>query len=331
MLLDKSEVEITASSSIIGFATEGGGSWEVWNRYLTVDGKKAFHIGNVCDTCAFFFERLEDATRSVNAEAVIGDLNSGITTLGASFVDALALIIPDGKYRVVLQVVHPHLIQPGEKADYFVDEQLALWEDDGGWGPLSPKTEYYRLCTKSMRKGRGLFEFLVPMFPRDRLDRERLMEYEALYNNGAMPTAVSVSVLDVKSPAVWRGEKDITSHWCLAHYLIDGHHKVCAAATSNKPLTLVSFLAVNQGVSSEEEIDELMVALDGSEQRRQRGQQHGRLGGSPDNRLESEATENKVPALLSGREVPRRLRPISLLRRCRVVPSLVRGIMKKTP
>jgi hypothetical protein len=52
-----------------------------------------------------------------------------------------------------------------------------------------------------------------------------------------------------------------TSHWCLAHYLIDGHHKVYAAAQENKPLTLISFLAVDQGVSSEEEIDELVSVL----------------------------------------------------------------------
>lgn len=67
-----------------------------------------------------------------------------------------------------------------------------------------------------------------------------------------MPTAVRISILDVKSPVDWEGDKVITSHWCLVHYLIDGHHKAYAAAKNGKPLTLVSFLAVNQGVSSEE-------------------------------------------------------------------------------
>jgi hypothetical protein len=216
----------------------------------------------VCGTCSFFFERLEGANQSVNAGTVVDALNKGVRNLDPSIVQALALIVPDGKYKLLLQDVRPRLVGPGEQADYFVDEQVALWGVDGFWGmPHFPKTEYYRLRTKLMKEGRGLFEFLVPMFPHNWLEQERLAEYEAAYNNNEMPSAVSISILDVKSPADWNGEQDITSHWCLAHYLVDGHHKVYAAAKNGKPLTLVSFLAVSQGVSSEEEITELMRAL----------------------------------------------------------------------
>lgn len=86
-------------------------------------------------------------------------------------------------------------------------------------------------------------------------------EYATAYNRNEMPTAVSISVLDVKSPADWDEEKDITSHWCLAHYLIDGHHKVYAAAKDGKPLTLISFINVGHGVSSEEEIIDLLRVI----------------------------------------------------------------------
>lgn len=262
MLLGTSELEVKGSSSIIGFTTEGGGSWKVWDRYLTIEGKKAFHIGNICGTCSFFFERLEGANKSVNAEAIIDALNKGVKNLEPSIVQALALIVPDGKYKLLLQVVRPHLVKPGEKADYFTDEQVALWGVDGFWGmPHFPKTEYYRLQTKKIKEGRGLFEFLVPMFPHNWLESKRLAEYETAYDNNEMPSAVSISILDVKSPADWDGEKDITSHCCLAHYLIDGHHKVYAAAKTGKPLTLISFLAVSQGVSSEQEITELLGTL----------------------------------------------------------------------
>lgn len=262
MLLDTSELEVKGSSSIIGFTTEGGGSWKVWDRYLTIEGKKAFHIGNICGTCSFFFERLEGANTSVNAEAIIDALNKGVKNLEPSIAQALALIVPDGKYKLLLQDIRPRLVKPGEKADYFTDEQVALWGVNGFWGmPHFPKTEYYRLQTKQMKKGRGLFEFLVPMFPHNWLESKRLAEYETIYNNNEMPSAVSISILDVKSPADWDEEKDITSHYCLAHYLIDGHHKVYAAAKTGKQLTLISFLAVSQGVSSDEEITELLGTL----------------------------------------------------------------------
>ncbi|BBE51625.1 hypothetical protein OYT1_ch2100 [Ferriphaselus amnicola] len=262
MLFETSELEVSGSSSIIGFTTEGGGNWKVWDRYLTIDGKKAFHIGNVCETCSFFFERLEGANKSVNSEVVVDALNKGVRNLAPSIVQALALIVPDGKYKLLLQDVRPRLVKPGEESDYFADEQVALWGVNGFWGmPHFPKTEYYRLRTKSMKEGRGLFEFLVPMFPHNWLDQRRLAEYEAAYNNNEMPSAVSISILDIKSPADWDREQDITSHWCLAHYLIDGHHKAYAAAKSGKPFTLISFLAVSQGISSEEEITEVVRAL----------------------------------------------------------------------
>ncbi len=262
MLLDKSETNITGSSSIIGFTTEGGARWKVWDRYLTIDGKKAFHIGNICGTCSFFFERMEGANQSVNADEVIDKLNGGLTHLDPSVVNALTQIIPDGRYKILLQLVQPHLVKPGEKSDYFAGEQVALWGIDGFWGmPHSPKTEYYRLKTKQMTDGRGLFEFLVPTFPHNWLDQNRLSEYLTALQDDARPTAVALSILDIKSPADWEEGVPITSHWCLAHYLIDGHHKVYAAAMENKPLTLVSFLAINQGVSSEGQIDNLMAVL----------------------------------------------------------------------
>jgi hypothetical protein len=262
MLLDTSEQNVKGSSSIIGFIDEGGHGPTGFDRYLTVQGEKAFHIGNVCGTCSFFFERLGGANQSLDVEAIVDHLNTGITKLGPPVIPALALIVPDGKYKVLLQEIHPHLVKPGESADYFVDEQVALWGIDGFWGlPHSPKTEYYRLRTQTMTNNRGLFEFLVPMFPHNWLDQKRLAEYAVSYSKDVMPTAVSISVFDIKQPATGDSDEQITSHWCLAHYLIDGHHKVYAAVQENKPLTLVSFLAVDQGVSSEEEINELLAAL----------------------------------------------------------------------
>lgn len=262
MLLDTSELEVKGSSSIIGFTAEGDDNWKGWDRYLTIDGKKAFHIGNICRTCSFFFERLEGANQSVSAEAIINALNKGIRKLEPSVVEALALIVPDGNYKLLLQEIRPRLVTPGERTDYFTDEQVALWGVNRFWGlPHFPKTEYYRLQTKMIKVGRGLFEFLVPMFPHNWLELKRLAEYEIEYNNNEMPSAVSISVLDVKSPADWDEEKDITSHYCLTHYLIDGHHKVYAAAKAGKPLTLISFLAIGQGVSSEDEIAELSGTL----------------------------------------------------------------------
>lgn len=229
---------------------------------LTIKGKKAFHIGNICNTCSFFFERLEGAATSINAEEVIKQLNGGLTNLEPTVVQALERIMPKGKYIVLLQTVRPMLTQPGEKHDYFSNEQVMLWGMPGFWGFLHfPKTEYYRLRSEPLTQGRGLFEFLIPIFPQSWLEANRVAEYQNNLNRGDAPTAITLSMLDIKSPADWDEGQEITSHWCLAHYLLDGHHKTYAASLSNTPLTLLSFLSMEQGVSSEEEIAELVAIL----------------------------------------------------------------------
>jgi hypothetical protein len=234
----------------------------VWDRYLTIEGKKAFHIGNVCGTCSFFFERMEGANQRVDASEVIERLNSGLTSLEPSVVGVLESLLPDGRYRVLLQEVRPKLVSPGEEGDYFVEEQVALWGVDRFWSmPHSPKTEYYRLATRVLPGARGLFEFLVPAFPNSWLRTQRLLEYFALLGKRGKPTAVAISVLDVKAPDEWTGVQEVTSHWCLAHYLLDGHHKVYAAALADRPLTLVSFLSAEQGISSPGQVDELLEIL----------------------------------------------------------------------
>lgn len=259
MLLDKCQTTIGGSKSIVAFQTEGGGSWSVWDRYITIDGKKAYHIGNICGTCSFLFERLEGANQSINVDNVVDQLNTGLTKLDPFVVDALKQVMPNGKYHVLLSQGCPTIIRPGQEGDYFSKEQVDLWGTDCFWCmPHSPKTEYYRLQTATLSHQRCLFEFLVPMFPHDWLDKDRVAQYREMASQGQMPSAVTLSVLDVKGPANWEGEKAIISHWCLAHYLLDGHHKVYAAAATGKPLTFVSFLAVEKGISSEEEIIDMM-------------------------------------------------------------------------
>ena len=160
MLIDRVDIQVTGSNSILSFETEGGGSWEVWDRFLAIDGKKAFHIGNICGTCSFFFERLEGANKSINAEKLVAALNSGVSGFDEFALNELERIMPDGKYTVTLSQVIPKLTQPRDENDYFTKEQLELWGVDGFWGiPHFPKTEYYRLTTSRLNKDAGIFEF----------------------------------------------------------------------------------------------------------------------------------------------------------------------------
>lgn len=255
------KIVVRDSKSPLGFATKGGGSWEVWDRFITIEGKDAYHIGNICGTCSFFFQRLAGANQSLNPRGFQDQLSSGLTGLTDAQATVLSELLPDGDYEAALLLRIPRLVSPGNTDDFFCREQPALWGIDSFWGlPHDPRTKYYRGTDKPLGDGAHLYEFLIPMFPDSWLDAKRVSEFEGYLLNGGHPTALAISVLDIKSPANWDGDPAVTSHWCLAHYIIDGHHKLFAASRTSRPVGLLSIIALDRGVSTSEELAKLIEA-----------------------------------------------------------------------
>lgn len=265
LIANKKSWNIKDSHSIISFETSGGGNWKVWDRYITIGGKKAFHIGNVCDTCEFFFERLggaNGANMGISPKEISHTLEKGLTKLDNDFLSKVALILPNGEYDVSLQEVNPRFVELGTKQDYFSNEQVQVWGMDKFWGlPHSPKIKYYRGVTEERTDTSKLFEFIVPTFPVNWLDEETIDMYKALITDEQKPTALCLSVLDVKEPGDYEDETEYPRHWCLTHYIIDGHHKMYTASLLNKPITILSFLAKKECIATEEEISTLFKSL----------------------------------------------------------------------
>jgi hypothetical protein len=252
----------TSSESRIAFTTEGGGNWPAWDRFITLDGKRAYRIGNICGTCGFFFERLEGANDKVSPTELTQRFRDGVTQLDEDILQTVATALPVGDYSTMLLKCVPKRIVPAEPGDYFRDEQVALWGVDSFWGlPHYTKTEYYRTEPMRMTNARGLFEFIVPMFPKSFLHADTVSSFKSAILGGATPTALAISVLDVKQPADWDGDPEINAHWCLSHYLLDGHHKTLAASELGLPISILSFLAVDKGVSTRAEIAEAVQLL----------------------------------------------------------------------
>jgi len=261
-LMEVAEATSTKAGSRIDFQTEGGGKWTVWDRFITLDGKRAHYIGNICGTCPFIFERRDGATDKISPAELSNSLRSGVSSIDEAITRAAMEVLPAGVYKTLLLSCVPRLIIPSKKGDYFFEEQIELWGMDPFWGvPHYTKNEYYRTEPAKISDRGELFEFIVPMFPRRYLHERTIHSYETLLGHQAIPTALAVSILDVKQPADWDGDPEVTSHWCLAHYLLDGHHKLCAASQARKPISLLSFLAVEKGVSSAEQIAEVLTIL----------------------------------------------------------------------
>lgn len=262
MSVEIQKIKIERSKSIISFDHKGNGSWKVWDRFLLIENKPAYHLGNICGTCGFFFERLEGANKSFSVDEIRSSLAKGISKSEREIIEKFKLILPKGEYLAAVLDIKPYKVSLGEKTDYFANEQTKTWGIDGFWNlPHYPKIEYYRSLTKNMSESDKLFEFVVPMFPENWLNTDTVGFYHKQIENQQTPTAVAISVLDVKEPADVDEGKEFYAHWCLSHYLIDGHHKVYAANLSNEPITLLSFLAIKESIASEEQMHKVFELL----------------------------------------------------------------------
>ncbi len=258
-MIEHKHIEIKGSNSKLGFATTGGSTWPVWDRFLTYNGEHLFHIGNVCGTCNFFFNKKEiNLNRSFDTNEIRELLNNGIAKL--EDIDVLKSIFPNGEYVVIKTEIRPVLTFPNDKNDYFITDLFESWIDENG-GESETNQEYYRGLSKKIKESEKLFEFFIPTYKTSDLNESRITEYMDLIQVGLKPTVLALGILDVKNsmrfPEIDGEEIDpeIDTHWCFANYLIDGHHKIMAANRLGKSITLISFISKEQ---SWKLIDELI-------------------------------------------------------------------------
>jgi hypothetical protein len=236
-------------------AMKSEGSW-AGRRLLTVDDEPAFELSFWCGTCQFLFERLPGATTTFSPGDTDG-LNAGSAGLTEDVISRFAVLLPEGTYQPLLLQIEPRLVHPAGPGDYFAQEQVATWGLESFWGlPAYPHTPYYRTYETSVNAEAHLFEFVVPMVPPSWNERDRVTAYADQLIGGATPTAVAVSILDVCAPAVEQGP-DYYTHWALTHFLLDGHHKIQAAAETEQPIQLLSLLATDAGLAVPEQIAQL--------------------------------------------------------------------------
>src|SRR5215472_2384008 len=168
-LLAVGESKSETRDSRIAFATEGD-----WYRFITVDGERAHHLGNVCGTCPFVFQRFEGANDKVSPQELTNLLRTGVSKLEQPVTQRVMESLPAGEYKVLLLSCLPQFIVPSTHGDYFVEEQVEAWGPDTGddGSTHDTKSEYYRTATIPFAARSTLFEFIVPMFTKQSLRQE---------------------------------------------------------------------------------------------------------------------------------------------------------------
>ena len=224
-------------------------------RLLLLDEEPAFELSFWCGTCQFLFKRLYGANDTLSLDALRTRLTDGLTDLDDAVITPFATLLATGSYIPLLLSVEPRLTHPVKPGDYFAEEQVSTWGVDPFWGlPEYPSTAYYRTFETAVSPDAHFFEFIVPMVPPAWNDPEAVARHAALLAASSSPTAVAVSTLDICQPAMADQSSDYYEHWCLTHFLLDGHHKMQAAAETGRPLRLLSLLSVDGSLATVEQV-----------------------------------------------------------------------------
>jgi hypothetical protein len=244
----------TEKDSWLRFGEEAkqAGAW-AGRRLLWMRDKPAFELSFWCGTCSFIFRRLDGANEGSSVDDLSPRMTQGLADLEPELIERFGDMLPAGDYLPLLIEVAPRLVQPVQEGDYFANEQVETWGVDSFWGlPEYSHTPYYRTFETTVDRDAHLYEFVVPMVPPSWNDRPRVNTFAQLLRTSSTPTAVAVSILDVCQPAVARPDGDYYAHWALTHFLLDGHHKMEAAAQEGRPLRLLSLLSIEGSLATTE-------------------------------------------------------------------------------
>lgn len=280
-ITNKIEIKVSNSNSRITFEKTGGGSWKIWDRFISIDNQKMYHIGNICDTCEFFFlKQSENLEVNFNQEYLIDSLNTGSFEFTKENLKELSKIVPNGNYLVLKTTIRPTIVTKNSNNNYFEKEQRDTWRDEFDEESLKPEksefNNYYREPLIDFGKVQyshkdAFFNFMIPLYQTTNLNQSRIEFYKSNLTSGKIPFAVSIGVLDVKTseeyPEIDGKEinPEFGTHWCLANYIIDGHHKIKAASELNQEIELITFISRDE---SWKLIDDMFSIITGTKKKK---------------------------------------------------------------
>jgi hypothetical protein len=233
-----------------------------WPRpsYLNLLRRPIYELFPLCATCPPLFRQLGDAPGVVSVSEFKHRLDAGLTTIDEDILARLSTVVPSGEYLPLLLRLWPRLVNPGAPGDYFTDERWRAFENDPVDTDDVASGPYYRGATIRLGPKDSLFEFVLPLVSPSSNDDARVQHYKDQMTQGVIPTGVAFSLLD----GSWDDDSDET-HWGLGHFLLDGHHKIQAAAELDLPLDLMTVLSLHSGKAFPEVVSRVVKVLAGEQ------------------------------------------------------------------
>jgi hypothetical protein len=227
-----------------------------WYCHLLVNGERVFEYGAPCGTCGIIFRKLASPIERVSDQQAVELLGELERVPSDDVLRRLARVLEPGSYHPIVLEGTVRLVHPGTADDYFATDVVRLFglEPPDYQEPGSPQTDYYRFGSQCElpRTGRvsGPHKALVtsvvmPLHAPDELSRERIEYWKRHQAAGRSLTAFGVSVIDNQAPAMDPAGDTYPyrEQFLLTSCLLDGHHRIQAAAELGTPIRILALLA----------------------------------------------------------------------------------------
>jgi hypothetical protein len=226
-----------------------------WWFDLDLDDQPLYHISNLCETCEALFSRATEAMLPIAPSELSDQLRAGIDSVSNAILETVRKILPKGEYAISLLKFLPDLVEfeHPQKDNY----TFYIWENADParvsrkiWPKATRYEPWWGYKTRRTKRpglrDRSLYEAILPLVNKDHLNQTSINSYKEAIEKGISPTALALSLVDLRYPS-GKG-----FDWRLMHFLLDGHHKLMAACQLRQPITLLSFLNINESFARQE-------------------------------------------------------------------------------
>ena len=172
----------------------------------------------------------------MSPEDISQELRIGLKEINADIVSSFAGLLETDEYVVNLLQFIPEFKDPN-----LTEKQKRAYDYiTGDYGKVL--TEFFMGRRWDFDENGSIGEIVLPLTSTKKLDQKTVMFYKEKLRNGHIPTAVAYSYVESRHPAAF-GSGKLPDFGCLTHFMLDGHHKMFAAAELKKPISLLSFLS----------------------------------------------------------------------------------------
>ena len=226
-------IEISNSNSPISFEEPISKGGSKLFRELCINKQSIFSYGPNCETCEFIINKCNHFSSSITVNELRDILNHHVEELSGNIINQIQTILPNGTFGVIQRNVKPKI---SSNDDFNFSKDYTYYEINKI--NIAQMVNISKLENYTYQE-LNVNEYILPIQENIYFNENVIKQYEQMVLKQNTPCAIAISILEIHGRDNW-----FTIN--LLHFILDGHHKIRAAANTNSSIKLLSFINCEQ-------------------------------------------------------------------------------------